>query len=175
MQNFLFFFFVKYHTLAWKWVSSIALFAHFKLNNPIWKYLLATLICSREIWDALKVWDTDLTDVNKMWQRTHLCTPGLEDMISQLFLSEHLDYHHNMMVQLTPHFRASLAVLMPLLCVWEGHTHTYHDRWTALLMHWTSALPHWISKWNWFMMRDDQSRSGQDASGFRGSGPPLTF
>lgn len=55
------------------------------------------------------------------------------------------------------------------------HTHTYHDRWTALLMHWTSALPHWISKWNWFMMRDDQTRSGQDASGFCGSGPPLTF
>ncbi len=57
-----------------------------------------------------------------------------------------------------------------IVCLRDTHTHTYHDRWTALLMHWTSALPHWISKWNWFMMRDDQSRSGQDASGFRDSG-----
>ncbi len=56
-----FFFFWKYHTLAWKWVSSTALFA-LDIKSPNLEIdLLTTLICSREIWDSLKVWYTDLT------------------------------------------------------------------------------------------------------------------
>lgn len=79
--------------------------------------LLTTLIRSREAQQTLSYNAVQHTRLNG---RIRACD----------FLSEHLDYHHNMMVQLTPHFRASLAFLMPLLCVCvcERDTHTYHDR-----------------------------------------------
>lgn len=128
----------------------------------------------RELLDYIRVWDTELQQLKqKAVQHTRLY--GRIRALPALSLwTFGLSSQHDGAAHASFQGFSSISNAI-IVCVCERDTHTYHDRWTALLMHWTSALPHWISKWNWFMMRDDQTRSGQDASGFCASGPPLTF
>ena len=83
--------------------------------------------------------------------KTNSWRPACEwgDLGSSASLWTMWDYHDTRMDLLTPHFSASLAFLMPLVCecvcvcVNVRGSHTLIDEHTALLMHWTSASPRW--------------------------------